>query len=380
MAFRMFAKSTTITEATRPIAREELQSARIEQPADMWPAEWYPQSGVMLTWPHAMTDWAPMLREVETCYLQMAFHMASQETLLIVTPEPDRVKSLLHQHLPERLMANIILVRCDTNDTWARDHGPLCVLEGGVWTVKDFGFNAWGDKFPHEKDNAITAGVFQSGIWHANYQDCNDFILEGGSVESDGRGTILTTAQCLLNPNRNPRLSMADIEERLLREFHAQRVLWLHHGHMAGDDTDAHIDTLVRLCPNDTIAYVRCTDPDDEHYHDLQRMEAELRQLRTPENNPYRLLPLPLPSPITDPDDGTRLPATYANFLVLNDSVLMPTYGQPEADVLACDTIQQAFPTHQIVGIDCRPLIRQHGSLHCCTMQFPRGVMAHPND
>lgn len=380
MALRMFAKSTTITEATRPIAREELQSARIEQPADTWPAEWYPQSGVMLTWPHAHTDWAPMLRQVEACYLQMAYHIASQEQLLVVTPEPGRIETLLRQHLPERLMANVSLVCCESDDTWARDHGPLCVLEGGLWTVKDFGFNAWGGKFPFEKDNAITARVFQNGTWHANYQDCTDFILEGGSVESDGRGTILTTAQCLLNPNRNPRLSAADIEERLLRELHARRVLWLHHGHMDGDDTDAHIDTLARLCPADTIAYVQCTDPDDGHYDDLQHMEAELRNLRTLEDRPYRLLPLPLPAPVYDEDDGTRLPATYANFLVLNGSVLVPTYAQPELDRTACETIQKAFPTHQVVGIDCRPLIRQHGSLHCCTMQLPRGVMGQSSE
>ena len=236
-----------------------------------------------------------MLRQVEACYLQMAYHIASQEQLLVVTPEPGRIETLLRQHLPERLMANVSLVCCESDDTWARDHGPLCVLEGGLWTVKDFGFNAWGGKFPFEKDNAITARVFQNGTWHANYQDCTDFILEGGSVESDGRGTILTTAQCLLNPNRNPRLSAADIEERLLRELHARRVLWLHHGHMDGDDTDAHIDTLARLCPADTIAYVQCTDPDDGHYDDLQHMEAELRNLRTLEDRPYRLLPLPCP-------------------------------------------------------------------------------------
>ena len=200
-----------------------------------------------------------------------------------------------------------------------------------------------------------------------------DFTLEGGSIESDGRGTLLTTAACLLNPNRNAGLSREEIEERLRHWLGVERVLWLEHGHLAGDDTDSHVDTLARLCPDDTIVYVRCDRPDDPHYADLQAMEQQLRTFRTAAGEPYRLLPLPWPHAIYD---GTeRLPATYANYLVMNATVLYPTYGQPEHDDTARRVLAQAFDKYDLVGVDCRALIRQHGSLHCATMQFPVGVL-----
>ena len=213
--------------------------------------------------------------------------------------------------------------------------------------------------------------------FRGTYIDHLDFVLEGGSIESDGRGTILTTSQCLLAPNRNQPLSQTDIENRLKEYFHAQRVLWLNHGYLEGDDTDSHVDTLARLCPNDTIAYVQCTQTDDPHYEELRLMEEELKQMRTPEGEPFTLVPLPMAAPAYD-DEGQRLPATYANFLVINGAVLMPTYNHPELDEQAQRQLQKAFPKHEIVGIDCRALIIQHGSLHCCTMQFPLGAVPQP--
>ena len=195
-------------------------------------------------------------------------------------------------------------------------------------------------------------------------------MLEGGSIESDGHGTILTTQQCLMAPHRNQPLTREQIEERLKASLHAHRVLWLTHGTLAGDDTDGHVDTLARLCPHDTIAYVQCTDTADKHYEELHLMEEELKAMRTQEGNPYRLLPLPMAEPAFD-DEGCRLPATYANFLFVNGAILLPTYGTPATDQETISRMQQAFPEYEIIGIDCRPLIIQHGSLHCCTMQFP---------
>ena len=164
------------------------------------------------------------------------------------------------------------------------------------------------------------------------------------------------------------------MELRLAEDFGIDRVLWLDHGALAGDDTDSHIDTLARLCPHDTILYVRCDDTADEHYAELRAMEEQLQTFLTREGKPYRLLALPLPDAIYD-EDGERLPATYANYLVMNSAVLYPTYNQPEKDRAAKAIIQRAFPTHEIVGIDCTALIVQHGSLHCATMQFPKGVV-----
>ena len=314
------------------------------------PAEWEPQSGVQLTWPHTKTDWAPMLDEVTKTYEAMAREIRQREPLLVVGPP--------------------------TDDTWARDHGFITLVNPhGDIRLLDFCFNGWGEKFASEQDNAINRRLYDEGAVLGEYANHLDFVLEGGAIESDGRGTVFTTTCCLLAPHRNQPLTKDEIGQQLKQRLCAKRILWIDHGRLAGDDTDGHIDTLVRIAPDDTLLYVSCDDPSDEHYHELQLMEEQLRTFRTLDGRPYRLLRLPMPHPIYDADDNTRLPATYANFLVINGAVLCPTYGQPESDRQALAIIGNAFPDRETVGIDCRSLIRQHGSLHCCTMQFPTGVL-----
>lgn len=334
------------------------------------PAEWAPQSGVQLTWPHAGTDWAYMLDEVQACFLRIAREIAARQRLLIVTPDPDDVK---RQMAGTVRMDNVRLVQCPTNDTWARDHGAITLLCDGRPRLLDFKFNGWGLKFAADKDNLITRRLVEAGALHGAYENRLGFVLEGGSIESDGCGTLLTTSECLLSPNRNGQMTQTEIDAYLRRTFGVRQVLWLDHGYLAGDDTDSHIDTLARLCPQDTIAYVKCTDPQDEHYEALGRMEAQLRTFRTPGGMPYRLLALPMADAVVE--DGERLPATYANFLVLNTAVLYPTYDQPDNDRRAAEVLAQAFPGREVVGLDCRALIRQHGSLHCVTMQYPEEVI-----
>lgn len=338
-------------------------------------AEWFPQSGVQLTWPHAGTDWRDMLPEVTACYLRLAYEIARRETLLIVTPQPDEVAALLSQHLPTAVCEHVRYASCPTDDTWARDHAFLTVLDGGRLRLLDFRFNGWGGKFPATRDNAINQRLVASGALHAGqYEDHLDFELEGGSIESDGEGTLLTTTQCLLNVNRNGGLSQPRAEEELAKRLGAQRILWLSHGALAGDDTDSHIDTLARLAPDGAIVYTACANPADAHYDELKAMENELRAFRTAAGAPYRLFALPLPDAIYDAD-GERLPATYANYLVMNRAVLYPTYAQPENDEAARRVLAAAFPRRDIQGIDCRALIKQHGSLHCATMQYPRSIL-----
>lgn len=334
------------------------------------PAEWTRQSGVQLTWPHAATDWAYMLDEVQTCFLHIAREIAARELLLIVTPKPEEVKRQISDTVN---MENVRLVQCVTNDTWARDHGAITMLDAGGPVLLDFKFNGWGLKFASDKDNLITRRLVEAGVLHGKYVNCLGFVLEGGSIESDGKGTLLTTSKCLLSPNRNGQLTQTEIETYLRNTFHVQQVLWLEHGYLTGDDTDSHVDTLARLCPNDTLAYVQCTDAADEHYEALRLMEEQLKMFRTLRGEPYRLLPLPMPDAVLE--DGERLPATYANFLILNEAVLYPTYNQPDNDRRAAEVLRQAFPGYEIVGIDCRALICQHGSLHCVTMQYPAGIL-----
>lgn len=339
--------------------------------------EWFIQSGVQLTWPHAGTDWAYMLPEITTLYVRLAYEIARREPLIIVAPDADEVRRLLSEKLPASVTKRIHYVSCPTNDTWARDHGALTVVSADGPELMDFRFDGWGGKFEATLDNAITRRLADT-LLRGRLVDCNDFTLEGGSIETDGRGTLLTTAQCLLNPNRNPLLDQAHIEALLTERLGINHFLWLHHGALAGDDTDSHIDTLARLCPNDTIAYVRCSDPADPHYEELALMEKELQTFRTPEGAPYRLIALPHAAAVYDEETGERLPATYANYLVLNEAVLLPGYAQPDKDAAAAAALREAYPDREVVMIDCRALLRQHGSLHCATMQYPRGVVPEP--
>ena len=321
------------------------------------PAEWEPQEGVQLTWPHAGTDWAPILNDIIVVYHSMAREIARRERLIVVAPE-DAARDCLK-------------IVCPTNDTWARDHGFISLVDdNGHRRLLDYKFNGWGEKFEASLDNAINRRLYNLGEIAGEYSDNLDFVLEGGSIESDGRGTIFTTSQCLLAPHRNQPMTKAEIEERLKRDLCAERVLWIDYGNLIGDDTDGHIDTIVRVCPDDTLLYMGCDNPEDEQYEDLRKMEAQLQSFRTLEGKPYRLMKLPMPHPIYDGEDC--LPATYANFLIINDAVLCPTYNQPDIDSEALRIIAKAFPDREIIGIDCCPVIRQHGSLHCCTMQFPK--------
>lgn len=302
-------------------------------------AEWEPQTAVQLTWPHKDTDWAPILPEITAVYEEMKREIESRETVIVVDDIPH-------------------------NDTWARDHGFITVEENGQLILLDFKFNGWGEKFAAELDNDINRQLYEQQLVKGIYESHLDFVLEGGSIESDGKGTIFTTTCCLMAPHRNQPLTQQEIDQQLKEWLGAERIVWINHGSLIGDDTDGHIDTLVRIAPNDTLLYIGA---DDEH-PDLLLMEQELQQLRTIDGHPYRLLRLPMPRPIYD--DGERLPATYANYLVINGAVLVPTYNQPDLDQEAISTIGKAFPDREIIGIDCRAVIRQHGSLHCCTMQY----------
>ena len=301
-----------------------------------------------------------MLEEITATYEEMAREIRKREQLLIVAPEGVQLPALPALHV----------TRFTSDDTWARDHGFISLVDDqGGRRLLDFKFNGWGEKFPAELDNAINRRLYDEGKISGEYIDCLDFVLEGGSIESDGKGTIFTTSGCLLAPHRNQPLSQAEIEARLKQELCAERIIWIDHGHLTGDDTDGHIDTLVRICPDDTLLYIGCDDPQDEQYEDLRLMEEQLKTFRTLEGKPYRLVKLPMPRPILF--EGERLPATYANFLVINGAVLCPTYDQPDLDAEALRLIGEAFPDREIVGIDCQSIIKQHGSLHCCTMQYP---------
>lgn len=331
------------------------------------PAEWAEQDAIMLAWPHAGTDWSYMLEEVVSCYKEIVNAIADQGERVIVIADPDDSSDISFSN------ELISVVKCPTNDTWARDTCSITTLRGNRPVVNDFKFNGWGLKFAADKDNLITSRLFDSGMFKGEYSNSLNFVLEGGSIESDGRGTLLTTSECLLSKNRNGQSSKEEIQAYLEKVFGISRVLWLDHGYLSGDDTDSHIDTLARLAPNDTILYVSTDDERDEHFAELKAMECQLQSFTTADGGKYKLLPLPLPAPIFA--DGERLPATYANFLIGNGFVLVPIYGQESNDGEAMSIISSAFPDRKALGVDCRALIKQHGSLHCVTMQFPKNSL-----
>ena len=334
------------------------------------PAEWYPQSAVQLTWPHVDTDWAPILDEVVPCFVAIAKEVIKREKLLIVCPDAEAVRAQLGGVDESR----ILFREMETNDTWARDHGGISLFDQGQPVIYDFVFNGWGMKFAANKDNLITRNLAAQHTFAADIPVINmqPFVLEGGSIESDGAGTLLATVECLASVNRNEYLQKEELEAYLKEVFGVQRILWLENGYLAGDDTDSHVDTLARFCRVDTIAYVQCTDETDEHFEELQAMEQELQAFRQMNGEPYRLVPLPMADPVEWEEE--RLPATYANFLIMNGAVLVPFYDSPK-DEEARKALQQVFPEREVIGINCLPLIKQHGSLHCVTMQYPEGFI-----
>jgi agmatine/peptidylarginine deiminase len=332
--------------------------------------EWVEQSAVLLAWPHAEGDFSPWLSAVEVTYTAIAREITRQQILIIVC------RSEGHRHSietrlndagidPDRLRFAVL----PYDDIWVRDTAPLSVTgSDGPWLL-DFRFNGWGGKYAHANDARLARNLYSNGTLGSTPLMAVEFVLEGGSVEADGAGTVMTTARCLLNPNRNPALSQQQIEAQLRQRLGADRILWLTHGHAEGDDTDAHIDTLARFCSPDTIAYTACDVSDDPLFEEFQAMAAELATFTGPAGQPYHLIPLPIPAPIYS-EDGDRLPATYANFLIINHAVLVPVYNDP-ADRIALERLAGCFPGREIIPIDCLPLIRQYGSLHCMSMQFP---------
>lgn len=334
------------------------------------PAEWEKQGFVQLTWPHEDTAWYA-LPQVLDCYVAVAQAITKYEPLLIVCR--DKAECLADMAARGwKPTPNVRLVESPLNDTWARDHGAISVWgDNGEKCIEDFVFNGWGLKFGSDLDNQITRNIYKEGAFAADvrYLDMRPFVLEGGSIDTDGEGTLMATSECLCSLNRNEYLTREQIEAHLKKAFGLQRILWVEHGSIAGDDTDSHVDILARFCSPDTIAYVACENPADENYAPLKAMEAQLQTFRTLDGKPYKLIPLPLPEPLYL--DDYRLPASYANFLIVNGAVLMPGAGSP-LDKKAAGQLQQAFPDRTVEIIDCRALLSGHGGLHCITMNYPQ--------
>ncbi len=336
-----------------------------------FPAEWEPQSAILIAWPNDETDWAERLGEVEETYVALVAAITRFEDVVIIVRDDD-VEAYAEARLRSNRidMARVRFVQVPYDDTWLRDSGPITLLDDGRYLLNDFRFTGWGGKFGASQDDQIIEQLDRQSVFNHATRHPIDFALEGGAIETDGRGTLLSTWTCL--HERHPDASREDITHKLCDWLKQDRVLWLDHGYLEGDDTDAHIDTLARFASEDAIVYQACDDEADSHFVELKKMAEEIAALRTRDGKPYRLFPLPWARPILD--EGRRLAASYANFLIVNGAVLMPAYGD-DADAPAAEVMQAAFPDREIVQIPCRPLIWQNGSLHCLTMQLPRGLV-----
>ena len=333
--------------------------------------EWAPQESVLMALPTANTDWEYILEEAQSQY-QRIIKAFTDEGVCVVLLCHDANEA--HDILQSCDQDLIRYIETDYNDTWTRDYGPISVIKDDRLRALDFGFNGWGLKFASDKDNLAVSRLNKTSVIDDNtYRNERAFILEGGSIETDGEGTLLTTSLCLCSPNRNGGLSKTEVERQLRLRLGVDHVLFLDYGALEGDDTDSHIDTLARLAPENIILFTGCRNIDDAQFEELLQMRAQLTMFRNATGEPFNLVELPLPDAIFD-ESGLRLPATYANYLVTNNVVFMPTYQQPQNDFLAMQTIKIAFPDHKVVGIDCTTLIKQHGSLHCATMQIPKNL------
>jgi agmatine/peptidylarginine deiminase len=337
-----------------------------------FPAEWEPQSAILVAWPNADTDWAERLGEVEDTYIALVAAISRFQPAIVCVADAD-VEAYARARLSSARvpMDRVRFVEVPYDDTWLRDSGPIALRQGDGFRLLDFRFTGWGGKFDASQDDQLVERLHGLGIFSKSSRQSIDFALEGGAIETDGAGTLLTTWTCL--GKRHPGATREDLDRKLGDWLAQERVLWLEHGHLEGDDTDAHIDTLARFAARDAIVYQACDDPSDSHHAGLQAMAGELEALRTVDDRPYRLFPLPWPRPVLD--EGRRLAASYANFLIINGAVLMPAYDDP-ADADAVAVLQRAFPDREILPVPCRSLIWQNGSLHCVTMQLPAGLVA----
>src|SRR5712691_3775939 len=335
------------------------------------PGEWHRHSATWLTWPKDPETWPDRVSQVEEIFLQMMAALAANERVNLLVDDGETEQNV-RQRCTFSGAENIRFYRIPTVDSWIRDYGPNFVLnDRGELAYNDWLFNAWGNKYEElKRDNSIPARLesllniprFEPGI-----------VMEGGSIEVNGAGCLLTTEQCLLNPNRNPRLDRAEIEQYLKDYLGVQKVVWLGDG-IVGDDTDGHIDDIARFVSATTIVCVVEDDPADANYKLLQDNLERLRYMTDAQGQAFEILTLPMPGTISGKSSITRdlerLPASYANFYIANGVVLAPAFGHAN-DARVLETIRRVFPNRRVVGINCEPLVWGMGTIHCVTQQQP---------
>lgn len=336
-----------------------------------WPAEWEAQAAVLLTWPQPEGDFADF-PAAEQNFIGIADQIAPLAALIVSANNAHQARRIEQQlaHLGSRATVYVV----PSNDIWVRDHGPVGVVASQQIQLNNFGFDGWGGKYDSARDNAVTTNLAKLGALSPfGTLVTQNLTLEGGAIETDGCGTLLATKSSVLDPQRNPGLTQSAIENHLSSALGIQHFLWLENGDLIGDDTDGHIDTLARFVAPDHIVYQSSQFADLPNHRSLTRMAQELSAFRQKDGREYKLTPLPhteVAHDMISGQSGITLPTSYANFLMLNGHVLLPQYGDP-SDALALQVLQDACPALSVIGVDCRALVTQFGSLHCATMNIP---------
>lgn len=335
-----------------------------------FPAEFAPHTATWLSWPHKEESWPGKIERIFPVYAQFVKFVAEGEHVNInVANEEMKQKATAYLEQANADLKNIYFHMHPTNDAWCRDHGPAFLInpkEKKKMVVK-WNYNAWGGKYPpYDLDNEIPVSIAKA----TNLPIAKPgIVMEGGSVEFNGKGTLLTTTSCLLNPNRNPHLNRQQIEKYLIDYYGVENILWLGDG-IVGDDTDGHIDDLTRFVDEQTVVTVVESDKADRNYQALKENLAALEKMKLENGKPLRIVALPMPAAVIY--EGQRLPASYANFYISNKYVIVPTFRDLQNDDKAMSTLQQCFPTRKVIGLDSTDIIWGLGSFHCLSQQEPQ--------
>lgn len=337
-----------------------------------YPAEWEKQDAILLAWPKPSAGWEHHYNRVQDDYATLVATILRYEPVILCIHPDDHRSDIENRIAAKRIpLYPLTIVELDGDDSWARDFGPISIETGSTPGLLDFQFNGWGKKYPSEKDNQVSPSLARTGLIQA--PETLPLVMEGGSLESNGDGMLMTTSRCLLHKDRNPHYAKSDYEQYFLKHMGIQKTLWLDHGWLAGDDTDGHIDNLARFVNENAVVYTHCSDADDEHFPELDQMRQELESFKNLEGEPLKLVSLPFPTPCYS-EHNERLPASYANFLIINDAVLCPVYDVMEDDE-ALQTLQRLFPDRTVEAVPARHFIHQGGSVHCLSMQLLRGTV-----
>ena len=339
--------------------------------------EWARQDAVILVWPHIHSDWGNanngnQLQKIELTYLELSRYICEQQKLILIAYDQEHISHIQRCLLSKGIREdNIIYIEINTNDTWVRDYGPVCVQSETNNVLLNFKFDAWGEKYPYDHDKAFNYVLSEKLNFNSELVDI-DFVLEAGNIDTNNRGCLLSSIECFKRNISKNNLSLSAIESNFRKWLACENIFWIDKVRLIGDDTDGHIDNLARFCADDIIVYSSKASTSDANTDALTSLKQQLKSIKQQNHNNLELIPIPIPSVITH--DNKRLPASYVNFLITNQYIFVPVFNDKHDDI-ALKMIDDCFPSREIIDIESTTLIQQYGGIHCTSMQIPQGFL-----